>query len=245
MNIETFNPIANIREARQLARVYADVFAAEPWLEVTKCLSEGKFYGVGTKAGGVCSCGSILGEAYPEDDTLQYVINDSQRPSALMLVARDERKIVGFSWGYVYKNAGDFTREKYRDPLLQRQIAMTLDRSGAYGRLYYFSETGIVPEYRGNGTTNDFYQKRMDLAEQLMLPIVVRTNRVSPIVAVALKFGFSQVLGPEVKLEDKKIIETGRVVNDLVDLENPDRVLFVAKPKSYPETVDWSRGCLR
>lgn len=245
MNIETFNPIKDIRETKQLAKVYAQVFGADPWLEVTRCPGEKKFFGQETKPGEKCGCGSILDEAYPEDDTIQYILDDSQKASALVLVAKDGSQIVGFSWAYVVENARAFTEEKYREQALKRQIEDTLVRSGVWGRLYYFSETGLLPNYRGNGTTNDFYRQRLEVAEELGLPSLVRTRWDSPIVAAAQKFEFRQVMGPEVLVQNREIVKTGPIVNGLLDSENPERVLFVKRPRRYEEIVDRSLGCLR
>ncbi|MBI2021657.1 hypothetical protein HYS93_02095 [Candidatus Daviesbacteria bacterium] len=227
VNIEEFNPQANETETRQVTRAYAQVFAGEPWNEYTQCSADGRFYGLTTKPGDPCECGAPVGLAYPEDDVMAYIIKETKRPNALMLVAKDGDQVVGFSWGYQFMNSGQFASEKYRTPEMQAQVANILVNSGVFWGLYYFSETGIVPQYRGNGLTNEFYTRRIELAQRLVLPVVVRTNRVSPIVAVTQRFGFKQVMGPAVRAEDKRIVQLGGLANNILDRENEDRVLFV------------------
>jgi len=47
-------------ELTNIAEVYANAFAGEPWNEFTWCKAEEKFYGPETEIGDKCNCGTGL-----------------------------------------------------------------------------------------------------------------------------------------------------------------------------------------
>ena len=218
------------RDLGELTLVYAQVFAGPPWNEHTRCPIEDKFFGRDTLPGNKCpACqDAVLEEAYPQDTTSKKIMKEITRPKAVALVKRDaEGRIVAFSWGYSYQNPSEFAQDKY-PASMHETIEVVLSANGIDGELFYLSETGIVEEFRGNGLTNEFYLMRLHLAQSLGLPVVVRTNCESPIVAVANRYGFKQVMGPKsyVDKERKKIVVSDELAG-CKDAHNPERVLFV------------------
>lgn len=226
--------LQNDQTAEETAGVYARVFAGEPWNENTICPRGNEAYGLETQAGQPCPnprCGGILREFYPREETMAYIRKEGTREDALVLVARCRERVVGFSWAYTYVSPEEFAAQKYQPSRpMQEQVTELLRNQGATGRFYYFSETGILPEYRGNGLTDDFYRARLLVADQKSLTTLVRTNWQSPIIVVARRFGFSQLMGPESKPLaancKKSMVQTGRIVSNFIDSINPDRVLL-------------------
>ena len=49
----------------QIAKLYAQVFAAPPWNEAVKCDSCNKFQGLDVSLESICNCGGVFKEAYP------------------------------------------------------------------------------------------------------------------------------------------------------------------------------------
>lgn len=219
------------RDLEEVTQVYAKVFAGPPWNEHTRCPNEDKFFGRDTKPGDNCpSCSDgILEVAYPADSTSKKILKEISRPKAVGLIKRDkDDRIVGFSWGYAYQSPLEFAQDKY-PAFMHDTIEKILTSNSTDGELYYLSETGIVDEFRGKGLTNEFYFIRLQLARSYGLPVVVRTNYESPIIAVTQKFGFRQIMGPRAfaNKERTEIIVTDELVNGYRDEHNPSRVLLV------------------
>src|SRR3972149_7763438 len=94
--------------AMAVAAIYAQVFAGEPWNEVSKCPSCGKFSAA--KVGESCTNSECLEkpqlvEAYPLPETAAYVRSEVEKPGGILetLVLQDkwpEIQPVGFASGY-------------------------------------------------------------------------------------------------------------------------------------------------
>ena len=86
----------------KIAKLYADVFAPPPWNEAFKCDRCGKFAGLETIKGSSCECGGKHTEAYPLEETVDYISKEAQKEGFRMAIVRDdEEDIVGFSWSYL------------------------------------------------------------------------------------------------------------------------------------------------
>lgn len=208
-------------ELARLAIAYAGVFAGDPWREVSRCQD-----GFSSEpAGSQCEeCGETRGEAYPLEDQMEAIAGELDRPEAVCFVLEDQDsgEIVGFSWGYSYKDADDFMEDKYSDSgeegeQLRQDVGQVLSDNGIGNKpFYYFSETGIIddPRYRGRGISKEFVRLRKEFAEKMGFDIVQRTNSESPMFKTMQGAGFTQIMGKAV----------GRP-----DVINPDRVLFAKK----------------
>lgn len=217
----------------KVAKTYADVFAREPWNEYTECSNTGTFFGLDTQPGQPCSCcGKPLGLAYPSDRTVKDITKELSRPDAVGLIVRDNAtdEVVGFSWGFSYESPQAFVEEKYKeDSGMRETVTKLLEQEGITGKFFYLSESGILPEYRGQGLSNDFYRIRLQIAKDLGLPVVLRTNCESAMMATAESFSMRQIMGPisEIDREQKVIRRTNQYVGGVKDTEIEKRVLFV------------------
>lgn len=231
ISLERIDPRGNNEAMSELAKTYAEVFAGPPWNEYTQCKESGKFFGKNTQPNTLCPDGDgNLVLAYPIEDTISYIDKEISQPNSVMFVGYDKNGIVAFTWGYSY-SVDKFVKEKYRSAEMQDKTAQLLKQYGIDDNFFYFSESGIVDEYRGRGMSNDFFKKRLEFAKKLNTPIVQRTNCESPMVAVCNKFGFVQIMGPNVEVDkiDRRIKRLPGFVNDICDTEIGDRVLFLLK----------------
>lgn len=229
IEIKRIDPKKDVSMFRSLAKVYAEVFAGPPWNEYTICPSSQKFFGKETKIGGKCpECSALLSSAYPLEETGEYILKELSKKDSALFIGESENKLVAFSWGYSYPSPEKFTLDKYKTREMQTRVNSLL-RTLRIGEFYYFSESGILEEFRGRGLTNDFYRLRLQVPKELDLPVLVRTLCVSPIVVVAQKFGFEQIMGPipEIDRELRTIRPTERLANDFGDSEIENRVLLM------------------
>jgi len=68
---------------KKLAKLYAEVFSARPWNEVWRCINFNRFCGPEYVKGIPSPCCSIpLVEAYPEDETVNYILDELSQPLA-------------------------------------------------------------------------------------------------------------------------------------------------------------------
>lgn len=212
-----------------LARTYEQVFAGPPWNEFKMCTGAecGKSFGLEAKGQDVCPCPkeAMLSAFYPRVETLESIEKETEREGARVeLKLGPNKEIIGFVWGYPTDVEG-FTSEKYKTNEGQGQVKELLMSQGISGNFFYFSETGILPEYRGRGLSNEFAKIMVDAACDTGLPLVMRTNWQSPMVAVAAKYGMAQIMGPRSVARDGQIYATGETIN-MKDPENVERVLF-------------------
>lgn len=217
-------------DMEQLAKVYANVFAGPPWNENTQCQGCDQFFGLNTQVGEACinTCGNMLTEAYPLEETSEYISDETSRQDATARLIKVNGEIVAFSWGFVYPNPETFAGEKYKTATMQNIVKDTLIRSGINNSFFYISECGVQPDYRGQGLSNRLFQDLEDQRRTLGLPAMLRTNMDSPMIAVSTRFGLEQAFGPQILVDqrNRKLISTGKLING-IDQENQARTLFV------------------
>ncbi|HLD26751.1 MAG TPA: GNAT family N-acetyltransferase [Patescibacteria group bacterium] len=200
-----------------LAKLYAEVFALSPWNEYTKSQGCNTFFGLDTKPGSLCPhCKDMLQEAYPIQDTILHIKSELDRPNSLLTIIENEKQIIGFAWGFSYKNCSEFISEKYRTDEMKIKLNNLFTQLNTSGRLFYFSECGVAPLFRGRGLSNELTQTLITQAQTLQQSIVMRTNYQSPMIYVARKFNMKQIMGPQ----------NNEIIN-FTDQENLDRVLFI------------------
>lgn len=225
--IEKFVPEKDLTSAAQL---YAEVFAGPPWNEHTRCPNCSNFFGLESKPGLSCgNCGKELTLAYPTNETEQYILDQINRKDALAFVMKKQGDLIGFVWGFLYELPYDFTKEKYRTPRMQNGIKSLLEENKIVDTFFYFSECGVKTDQRGNKFSNILSEILLNDARRIKLPVVLRTNCASPMVAVAKRFGMTQIMGPCVNVDtiNMKIIKTNEAVNNFTDSEIEERVLFM------------------
>ena len=199
-----------------VAKTYAQVFAGEPWREVSKCNKCGNFSDQSPEAGTECSCGGIFNvEAYPRVETTQYVATELARADAIGLMLsqltwlKQVQRVNGFGWGYRMSPA-ELAARKYRSEQMQALVTELLVSAGFF---YYVSEVGVLPEEQGNGYGTKLTSSIIDQAETGgYREFVVRTNEDSGMRYILEKLGMKPVIG----------LNTG-----IKDSENEARVLFV------------------
>ncbi len=225
MNENELNP----SEISEITRLYADVFRGPPWNEAVKCNIDGQFRDESVALGSTCECGGTFIEAYPFEETKEYIEGELRKPGARssFLLSTINKEIVGFAWSYI-TTAEKLIEDKWSDPINKQEIMELIFSNGLSPDqpFQYLSEAGIKASYRGFGFSN-----------VLIAPIcgpefnLARTNISTAIMTVASNIGFQQIMGPEVILDrsNKIAIPTGRIINRL-DTERDDRVLLIKKP---------------
>lgn len=226
-------------DLESLARLYARVFADEPWNEYTKCPANGTFFGADTQPAEPCpeaNCGATLQPAYPLEQTKQYIAGELALPDAALLLLRDKGRsdeLVGFSWGFSYDSPETFANAKYKTTEMQIAISGLLRRLklGTHG-LWYLSESGIDndPRYRGKGLSREFHVRRLAIARSLGLDAIQRTSAYGNMYRTS-KRTMTQIMGTETAPDatNGKLKPTGVVVNVLEDSELTGRVLFASR----------------
>jgi hypothetical protein len=211
-----------------IARLYANVFAPPPWNEAVKCNNpnDGQFKGLNTPLGSKCECGGTYLEAYPLNETIEYINNESKKLGFKIIKIITDKETVGFAWSYL-TTPNNLVISKWKNYQDQENILSILKLQGIKpeDQIRYFSECGVRPNFRGIGLANQL----TNLVSGRETTIY-RTNCLSPMMAVANKLGFSQVMGQEVIVDRqaKTIFETGQIINFL-DSENPQRTLLIKK----------------
>jgi len=236
-------------DLESLAKLYARVFAGEPWNEFVVCPTNGTFFGTDTKPDVVCpeaDCGAILQPVYPLEETKGYIAGELARPDATLLLLRDAERdgeIVGFSWGFSYDGPGALADAKYKTSAMQIAISGLLREFdlGANG-LWYLSESGIEndPRYRGKGISREFHTRRLETARTLGLDAIQRTSAYGNMYRTS-KRTMTQIMGVETAPDtvSGELRPTGVIVNRLEDSEIEGRVLF-AKSLPANDAAAWS-----
>ncbi|QQG41448.1 MAG: hypothetical protein HYV90_04815 [Candidatus Woesebacteria bacterium] len=210
MNIERLDK-KNIQGLIKVAETYRDVFATEPWNEVSRGPNCGKFYE--NQPGTVCPCGcGKLQEAYPTMTTVGYIRKEISKPNAIALTTEKDGIIVGFAWGYE-ETSEEFATSKYK-PENRNFISQLI---GPNKRFFYMSECGLVKPERSMGLGTEMSLKLVSEASQFNQSVLLRTNKGSLARFIAKKLNLTPIIGTE---------------NTPSDPENPDRILFYRDSKT-------------
>lgn len=215
-----------------MAELYAQVFAGPPWNEFTMCTGCKKFSGLSTNPGDGCSsCGKMLVLAYPVEKTKNNIAKDANRDDAVGFIMRINSELAGFVYGYSYNSPDDFVNEKYKTSYMKNGIKELLANIGITNKFFYFSEIGVREDQRGKGFSNLLSGLLLKEAREKDLRVIMRTNWQSPMTVVANNFGMIQIMGPQAEADrnSRKITKTDQVVNNLLDSEIGDRVLFLLR----------------
>jgi len=212
---------------KSLSRLYGEVFGAPPWNEVWRCSTCDRFYGPEYQQDNVSPCCSTpLTMAYPEKETINYIIEELSSPRAqIRLLYLENNKLVAFAWSYQIANAKSLAEKKWpQSTETQNKVIEAIkDYTDPNLPLYYISEIGVAYPFRGNQIgfrlTSDLVNFGLDLGEI----VIFRTNYSSPMMRIAEKLMMRQIMGPKV---DKDLITT-REITGFLDQVNPNRTLFI------------------
>lgn len=214
------------KKLEAIATLYAQVFAPPPWNEVVKCDTCKQYEGLVIEIGSVCKCGGVFIEAYPLDETVDYIQSEASKPGFTLATIEEADKLIGFAWSWL-TTPQELVVKKWQDSRTQQNIIDTLVNGGIKPNdtIRYFSECGVSFENRGLGLANQLTQKVTGPQTT-----IYRTNFLSPMMAVASSQSFDQFMGPQVIVDRsaKSIIDTGQICN-FIDGQNPARVLFIKK----------------
>lgn len=203
----------------RLPNIYAQVFAGEPWLEVSKCSVCGGFSGQIPDIGAPCSTigcsGTYNVEAYPEKETAQYIKGELSKLDVVGIqqvkmesIRLTIEEVLAFGWGYSSASS-TLAGEKYSSELMRETVNDLLFRTGAF---FYISEVGVLPTQQGKGVGKAITDNLASRGKQSFGSVVLRTNENSPMRYIAENLGMKPVIG----------LNTG-----ILDTENPMRVVFV------------------
>jgi predicted GNAT family acetyltransferase len=225
--------LLSVVELKKLAKLYAEVFSAPPWNEVWRCSNCNRFYGAEYVKGKPSPCCSIpLVEAYPEDETANYILDELSQPLAkIELIDHQSEQLEAFAWGYLIPDVFVFAQKKWpQSEEIQNKVIQAITE---YTRpelpFYYISEVGVSSSLRGNGLGLRLTQKLLKFGFENRLPVIFRTNWASPMMRIAQRLEMKQIMGPEVEIINNQIVKTGKIAG-FVDEINPDRTLFIILP---------------
>lgn len=219
--------------AKQLATLYAEVFAAPPWNEVWRCPSCDRFYGPNYSQESLSPCcATQLINAYPEKQTIDYIFRELSQPLAQKRLFYSEKgQLMGFSWGYQLKDAMVLVEKKWpQSPKTQQEVTEAISSwSDPRQPLFYISEVGVAPSFRKRGIGFKLTRGLLDYGIALNKPVVFRTNWASPMARIAARLEMRQIMGPKITVVDNEIVKT-REVAGFIDEINPGRTLFIKMP---------------
>lgn len=218
---------------KELASLYGEVFAVDPWNEVWRCPSCDRFYGLeySQKTLSPC-CSTPLTIAYPEKETINYIREELSKPHAKMepFFSREDQ-LVAFAWGYQISSAEILAAKKWPQSLeVQKKVIEAItEYVNPDFPLYYISEVGVSPLFRGNRIGFRLTQSLLNYGISLGEPVVFRTNWASPMMRIAARLEMTQIMGPKIEVVDNQIVKKGEVA-EFTDEINPDRTLFIKLP---------------
>ena len=212
------NPIKP-EDIPRTSQIYAEVFAGNPWYEISKCNNCGQFGSNSPEEKTSCShceSGTLSLPAYPKDSTKKYIFEELSKPDAVGLLAiylnsaNDNEQLAGFGWGYRMTDK-EFVSEKYSSEEMGETILELLINSSIF---YYISEVGVIETLQGQGIGKKLTHRLMDHGQNSQGIILLRTNESSSMRYIAEKFGMIPIVG----------LDSG-----IKDAENEERVIFVNK----------------
>lgn len=197
----------------QLAEVYARVFAGYPWYEVSRCTTCCDFSSTLPdlkRSCNACESGFYADPAYPLDETAAYIGSELGKPDAVGRLVLSSRRILGFGWGYSSLSE-QLAERKYKTDEMKEVVIRLVGRGVAF---FYVSEVGVLPESQKSGWGRRLTEAVVDNRPIGLRRVVLRTNQDSGMRYIAEKLGMKPVVG---------------LNTDIVDVENPNRVLFVGE----------------
>jgi ribosomal protein S18 acetylase RimI-like enzyme len=134
----------------QLARLYCDVFAGEPFNEYRQCPVCNKYFSHDqVELQGISSCSnghakSPLKIAWEVEPVKVEIMDQASEPGFCGFLALTQEDLAGFSWARI------ITFEELRRHW-DKEIVDVVQSRTALGELVYFDELGVDPKKRGLG----------------------------------------------------------------------------------------------
>lgn len=223
---ETPDPLV----VKDIALVFAEVFAGYPWYEVFKCNGCDSYFDSDVVLGQLCACcgKDYTSIAYPLDETEEMIRQQfSNEWHALYLSHshNDKKRVEGFAWGSKrsLEQTTQYLPENLRSATTQeiQRFAITNDR------FFAISEIGVREEVRGKGLGKILFNFLVEEARLQMACATVWTRSDTVLTPICLKAGFTQVFGPEMQIENGRVANTGKIIVGQHSA-TPERVMFIS-----------------
>lgn len=181
IEIKKIDPFQDHQLIPQIARVYRETFAANPWYEGAKCpVCEGREFV--SMIGSVCPYCSpekkvIMLEFWPEAEVVRDFYKEMSKPEAVCLVAIQMGCVAGFAWGYQLKINREVCQKLGAEHLLHRH---------AFDEVFYIDEVAVHPDYQSRGIGKSLTTM---IIEGQALPKLLRTKAGSKMQDISLSLG--------------------------------------------------------
>ncbi len=172
---------------------YKRVFGDAIWREGWKCSICKKSFAFSDPLceQGQC-CGQTLQEFYSDQDVADMLDALLVKRFQLRVILANNNQVAGFQWGWV-DSLENINVKLDLFPEILRSLQQTLEDRRLYqSRMYYWSESGVLPEYRRQGFAKAMYA---DIATCLAPSVRTKLLRTTP---QSPQYAFSRSRGDEV-----------------------------------------------
>lgn len=192
---------------------YKQVFGDEVWREGWKCTVCKKRFALNDPlcANGEC-CEQSLTEFYSDEEVVAMIETLLVKRYQLRAVLNQTEQVVGFQWGWV-DSLDDMNVKLGLFPEILNALRGDLQARGLYEpRMYYWSESGVLSQYRRQGLAKSMYA---DIAATLLPQVRTKLLRTSP---QSPQFKLSQAQGDQVVFNYTDNTRDRRIYDDRVIL---------------------------
>ncbi len=182
MDILTIKPFASPDTVREIATVYRKSFGGPPWNEGYLCPVCGRAYPLFMKESVCPACTELsrsilLAEHWPISRVISDFYHEMTKPDPICVIARSEKRVIGFAWGYAVFSGPD--------------LDMHLDAPGLCeslrGRCFYLDECAVDPDFQRKGVGKTLLRDM--LGKQNEDSVILRTKNRSPMFHLTEKEG--------------------------------------------------------
>jgi GNAT superfamily N-acetyltransferase len=186
MDILTITPFASPDTIREIATVYRKSFGGPPWNEGYLCPSCGQAYPLSMKVRVCPACTKVsrsilLVEHWPISRIISDFYREMTKPDPICVIARSEKRVIGFAWGYAVFSGPD--------------LDMHLDAPGLCeslrGRYFYLDECAVDPDFQGKGVGKTLLRDM--LGKRNEDSVILRTKNRSPMFHLTEQAGGSTI----------------------------------------------------
>lgn len=192
---------------------YKRVFGDDVWREGWKCSMCKKSFAFSDPLckQGQC-CGQTLQEFYSDQDVADMLDALLVKRFQLRVVLTTNNDLAGFQWGWI-DTLENINVKLDLFPEVLRSLQQTLKDKKLYEtRMYYWSESGVLPEYRRQGLAKSMYA---DIATTLAPKVRTKLLRTTP---QSPQYTFSRSRGDEVVFNYTDNTRDRRLYDDRVIL---------------------------
>lgn len=194
VSFSRFSPHTATRvESEEMAEAFGRVFATSPWYEWKKCRVAGCSAHWGVEHRKVLEalrylhCGEPVVDYWPRDAVLYDLYHEIGAVTSCW-VARERKRVIGFSWGYPIPVSELSRKVGIR---LEEPIRLLFSSSS---QVAYQDELGVLSSYRGTGVARKLFSLRLDDFIKQCLEIGVVRTRALPEPSVTYLW-FTEKLG--------------------------------------------------